>query len=146
MQKYESKLHKKIVKALPALLDSLDAKIATARTENLAAVKEFGSRHPRILVKREEVRQFSLDCVLAQRECRFWVLEGPHRASNQQTAAADNFNNFSKALLRATLSSKKRYEFCCNACFPLTPWSPKSTDTLPTRSNTKTNYRFDFFQ
>ena len=38
MQKYESKLHKKIVKVLPTLLD---AEIATALTFNLAAVKEL---------------------------------------------------------------------------------------------------------
>ena len=41
VQKYETKLHKKIVKVLPNLLDSLDAEIATARTTNLALVKDL---------------------------------------------------------------------------------------------------------
>ena len=41
VQKYESKLHRKIVKVLSTLTDSLDAEIVTAHTKNLAAVKEL---------------------------------------------------------------------------------------------------------
>ena len=41
VQKYETKLHRKIVKILPTMLDALDADITATRNRNLERVKEL---------------------------------------------------------------------------------------------------------